>query len=464
MNHFPEHILELYVRSSPEVAGQLAAIEQHCAECFSCREMVREMREFYHAAEATTKLLDAAGAESNALVMEAQIRNRPLPQAYVSQSLPVRMVRFVRRRPATSSFFGAVFLMLGYLSFSEFTRSEKEHPEYIQYNEQNNSVQVFDKKDNKLWERRLNAGVKEIINDNTPSNQKITVFDLNHDGANEVIIIPPVMNDPNLKGKAKLFNTVGDWTGDISIPFREIQFNAKKYNGDFYPFVMGVDRGKRNLFISFSNGRSPTIISRYATDGTLVGTYWHFGHLASIICFDVDQDGKEELVLSGLNDTEDETKRSFAATIILDPEKIIGNTESSATPGFGLPTSSAELRYIRYPIPEMFLNIPDNFVAKNSVYLGEKNLRVLTDVHFGDLLIAMEYFYDSTMSVTDVKFNSQTLYYYSTQYKQGKLKQPINDEYTRSLVRSVLYWEGKEWKNDPSSILASVSKNATKRN
>ncbi len=149
MNHFPEHILELFARNSPDVSEQRAAIEQHCVECFSCRELVREMREFYQAVEASTKLLDAVGAESNALVMEAQIRNRSIPQAYVSQSLPVRMVRFVRRRPVTSSFFGAVVLMFGYLSFSAVTHSSKGGPVYHRYSEQNNTVELYDKADNK---------------------------------------------------------------------------------------------------------------------------------------------------------------------------------------------------------------------------------------------------------------------------------------------------------------------------
>ena len=463
MNHFPEHILELYVRSSPEVAGQQTAIEQHCAECFSCSEMVREMQEFYHAAETTTKLLDAAGTESNALVMEAQIRNRPIPQAYVSQSLPVRMVRFVRRRPATSSFFGAVVLLFGYLSFSTVTHSSKGGPAYHQFNVEDNSVEVFDRSDNRLWKLKLNSdakGLKQL--EESYFSVRVIEFDLNQDGIKEVVIIPPVMNDADIRGSAKIFTANGERSGDLSVPFRDIHFGTLKYDRDFYPSVMVADQERKNLFISYTNGRSPSIIARYGNDGTLLGTYWHYGQLNSIVFFDVDRDGKKELVLSGINDTEDDTKRSFAVTMILDPEKIIGNTECSATNGFGLPSSNSEHMIIRYPNPEIILDAPVNLIAKTSAFPSEKDLRVITDAVYDKTQIAIEYFFDSTMTVHDVKFSAQTLFYHSTLFNEGKLKQPINDAYTRSLLQSVLYWEGNEWKIDPLENKGQVSANMVK--
>lgn len=450
MNHFPEHILELYVRNSPEIAEQRPEIEQHCADCFSCRETVREMTEFYSAAEATTKLLESAESESNALVMDAHIRERHVAQVYVSHTLPARIVRFVRRRPVSSSFFGAVVLMFGYLSFSALTHSSKGSPLYHQFNERDNSVEVFDTSDNKLWNLKLNIDVKELkIIEATFFALKVMEFDVTHDGKNELIIIPPVMNDVDSRGSAKIYNAAGEKTGDLSVPFREIHFGTKRYDRDFYPSVMVSDSGKRNLFISYTNGRSPTIIARYGNDGTLLGTYWHYGQLNSLVFFDVDHDGKKELILNGINDTEDETKGSFAVTIILDPEKIIGNTECSATYGFGLPSSNSEHRIIRYPIPEIIENAPVNLIAKTTAYPSEKDLRVLTDAVFENSRIALEYFYDSTMTVHDVKFDAQTLYYHSTLFKQGKLKQPINDEYIRLLVQSVLYWEGNAWEKHP---------------
>ncbi len=458
MNHYPEHILELYARNSPDVSAQYAEIEQHCAECFSCREMVREMIEFYSSAEATNKLLGSAESESNALVMEAQIRKRSLPQVFISHSLPVRLARFIRRRPAASSFFGAILLMAGYFSVSSMVRSSKGSPDNHHFDEQTNSVVVFDKSDNRLWTLKLNIEVKDLkAMEESYFALKVMEFDVTRNGVNEVIIIPPVMNDIDSRGSAKIYNAAGEKTGDLSVPFREIHFGTRRYDRDFYPSVMVADQDKKNLFISFTNGRSPTIIARYGNDGSLLGTYWHYGQLNSMVFFDVDHDGKKELILSGINDTEDETKRSFAVTIILDPEKIIGNAECSATNGFGLPSSNSEHRIIRYPIPEIIENAPVNLIAKTTAYPSEKDLRVLTDALFENSRIALEYFYDSSMTVKDVKFDAQTLYYYSTLFKQGKLKQSINDEYIGSLVHSVLYWDGSEWVNYPMNAKRQLS-------
>ncbi len=117
---------------------------------------------------------------------------------------------------------------------------------------------------------------------------------------------------------------------------------------------------------------------------------------------------------------------------------------------------------IRYPNPEIIENVAANLIAKTSAFPTEKDLRVLTDAVFENSRIALEYFYDSTMTVKDVKFDSQTLFYYSTLFNQGKLKQPVNDAYTRSLVRSVLYWEGNKWKIDSLKNEGQVSVNMIK--
>ncbi|MBP9211777.1 MAG: hypothetical protein KBF97_03200 [Bacteroidetes bacterium] len=453
MTHYSEHILELFARGSADVSQQHDEIAQHCAECNSCRELVQEMQAFYASADGSPKLLESAGQENNALVMEPQIRRRPIQHVYISRSVPARVFRFIRRSPVSSTFFGAVAVLFGYLSFSSVLHSPKGSPAYHQYDIQNNSVMIFDKYDNMLWERKIGVEVKSIgeFERNIFSN-KVMEFDFNGDDVNEVVILPPLINEESLRERGKIFDAKGEMIGVLSIPFRKINYGNKSYDAEFHPSVMKVNRYKNSFVVSYMNGRSPTIITRYGNDGSLLGTYWHYGHMNSIVYFDVNHDGADELVLSGINDTEDETNRSFAVTIILDPEKIVGNSEASATRGFGLPASDAELRYIRYPNPEIILHLAVNLTAKTSSYQGEKDLRVLTDARFDQSLIALEYFYDSTMLVKDVKFDATTLIYHSTLFKQGKLTQPVTEAYSRMLVKSVLYWDGNKWQNSLPNI------------
>ena len=94
MEHFSEHMLELYVRNSDGVQNRRAEIEQHLAECFSCRELVLELQAFYDQTDKSKKMLAAQPEESSSLVMEAHIRKREVSSVYISHSLPARIIRF----------------------------------------------------------------------------------------------------------------------------------------------------------------------------------------------------------------------------------------------------------------------------------------------------------------------------------------------------------------------------------
>ncbi len=65
--------------------------------------------------------------------------------------------------------------------------------------------------------------------------------------------------------------------------------------------------------------------------------------------FVLGSEKKKAIIACGINDIDDTNRGEFGAVAILDPEKIIGQKKSSATPGFQMPTSDAELYYIKIP-------------------------------------------------------------------------------------------------------------------
>jgi hypothetical protein len=459
MEHFSEHMLELYARNSDGVQNRRAEIEQHLAECFSCRELVLELQAFYDQTDKSKKMLAAQPEESSSLVMEAHIRKREVSSVYVSHSLPARIIRFVKKQPVASSMVTLGLIVLGLYSFNTVQKKGEENPVSYQYNTESNCIAVYNKNDVKLWEKRLRIGVGPVIEmEKGYSLNRTVIADIDQDGLNEVIILSTLATEEPSFSKVKIFDAQGKIKKEIQPPFQTIRYISKKYDTEYNPStVLFGGNQQKNFYISYENGRSPSIIARYDGQGKIVGTFKHFGQLSGMLFYDVDHDGKNELILNGINDTEDETKRSFAVTVILDPDKITGDCESSATKGFGLPSSSAELYYIRYPIPEIIQQSTINLIAKNTFSKGDKEFRVLCEGVVDKTSVAIEYFFDSTLAVRDVKFASQTLTHHNLLYKQGKLSQPITEQYIRSLKEAVLFWDGATWGKKPVRIGLNIS-------
>jgi hypothetical protein len=458
MKHYSEHILELFVCNSSEVEQEREAISRHLETCLGCRSLVEELKEFYVRAVDSQKLISAQAEDSTSLVMEARIGRRDISASYVSNSIPARLVRFAKKQPVTSSLFTLGFIVLGWYSIYSIQKKNESNPWYYEYNVKNNSLMVFDKNDTKLWEKRIKENVASILDFSASSIiYRTLTADIDNDGRKEVISILNFAFDETQSTKVRVFDGKGNAINTFTIPFQQIQYKAKQYGTEFYPTsIIFGGNSKRTLFVSNNNGRSPTVIIRYDEKGNILGSYWHYGQ-GTINFLDVDHDGHDELILNGINDTEDETDRSFAVTIILDPDKIVGTCESSATKGFGFSSSAAELYYIRYPIPDIIQQTVFNMGATNSTNKNDKLLRVLNRANFDQSSVAIEYFFDSTFAVKDVKFDSGMLIKHNQLFNEGKLKQPINEQYIKSLKEAVLYWNGSHWSTKPTSVLGQMS-------
>lgn len=460
MKHHSEHILDLYVRHSDQISDERNEIEKHLSHCAGCRAVADDLREFYLLAENSRKQIASHTEPDDALIVQPQYtRSRPLKKVQIPNSISVRLWSFVRRRPVTSSMFMLGFVALCFISINTIQKKFEANPWYYDYSVSNNSVEVFDKNDVKLWEKRVDGVVVSLKDlEKAYSFYRTLIADIDNNGRNEVIILSSLTADSTTSFKPKVFDGRGSLVNTYTIPFQKIQFKSKQYETEFMAssVVFGGNKQK-NVFVVYENGRSPVIIVRYDEHGNILGTYWHYGQIISMIFFDVDLDGNDELILSGINDTEDETKRSFATTIIIDPDRMIQNREGSATKGFGYPSSDAELYYIRFPNPEIMQLTTTNLMATNSNKNVDKYLRVLNRSYSEQLSVAVEYFFDSTLTVNEVKFDSQTLNYHKQLYKEGKLTQPINDDYIKSLKEAVQYWNGAHWVNKPTRIGANIS-------
>jgi hypothetical protein len=93
-----------------------------------------------------------------------------------------------------------------------------------------------------------------------------------------------------------------------------------------------------------------------------------------IEAMDVDHDGKEELIFLGMNDTPF-PDITYGVMAVLDPSKIIGDTESKASLGFGFPAAECERYYLRFPRSDVDIalksqSVPEILMKEGNVPVG----------------------------------------------------------------------------------------------
>jgi hypothetical protein len=89
--------------------------------------------------------------------------------------------------------------------------------------------------------------------------------------------------------------------------------------GSIKPLASGRDRTRRIAVASYHLPRFPTQILVLSHRGAVLGEYWHSGHLVKLELVDLDGDGNQEMVLTGISNG------NHAATlVVLDPDDLRG--------------------------------------------------------------------------------------------------------------------------------------------
>jgi hypothetical protein len=160
------------------------------------------------------------------------------------------------------------------------------------------------------------------------------------------------------------------------------------------------------------------------------------------------------LAASGINDAADTAGGSFAAIVILDPRRIIGRTQSHQATGFGLPTTSAEVYYIRLPLTDMELATGYRGGATQLTSLGEPVL--CFDSRQESLRTGFSYEFDGTMAVRAVRINTGTEAVHKRLKDEGRITSVMGLAYAEDLKRGVRYWDGQKWVSTPTRISGSA--------
>jgi len=121
-------------------------------------------------------------------------------------------------------------------------------------------------------------------------------------------------------------------------------------------FALGVlkttDQEPRRIVVSSLHiPRWPAQIAILNANGKLVSEYWHSGHLDDMLLADLDSDGKEEIIATGVANGYDHQ----ATLVVLDPDRVFG-TSSEVRPEFQIHGMGVAQERLRFLFPRSDLN------------------------------------------------------------------------------------------------------------
>jgi hypothetical protein len=471
MVHFDEHTIELYVTGSDRVRDRQAAIEQHLAECATCRELADRMMAFY--ADLRANLSDAGNTRAGSSGAMVRSDHRLRPQ-YENDAYAVPLERygtlanvqgFVRRHPIASS--AGTFTLLAalamLLNLALPSRAPDTNPAYPRLMPDRGLVEIRNAENLKLWDLSTSIIFSGFVDSDVDYLAKLVkIEDLDHDGTNEVISILKQGEDAynqQLRIYDSRKNTI--LAMRFSEPFKYLD-RSYTPNVDLGSILVDdvVEGGKPEIWpTGNSRGRSPGVTIRMDAKGNILGKYWHFGQLRDIYSMTLGPDRKKMIVLTGMNDTADSTEGEFPVIVVLDPEKVTGETRSTLSPGFAFPASDAELYYIALPASDMNAVVHYKPGAPSLMDTASTLMQFRLSTRLDEdhsRWFEFDFFFDRDMNIQEVKSNNHTDAVRDSFVKQDRLGGSIGRAYLEDLRDRVRYWDGSEWRKEPVRVQQGV--------
>ncbi|HUL44972.1 MAG TPA: hypothetical protein VLY03_11530 [Bacteroidota bacterium] len=460
MKHINEHTLELYVLNAAEVRPQVEEIELHLKECQGCRSLMMEMAEFH--GQLRKELQEF---ESHDLVRtdDSLVHLTRSPADYAPSRRPVPMGRvqaFIRRHPLVVTGGSLGFAMiLGVLATIIFTRPNSGSsitdtvPAGHAFNIESNTLEILNSEEQILWDAKVDDAHEELSVERGKGVSRVLIGSTSSNGKERIFTTLPLVRYPDHDGRhLRIFDEHKTLLDDIHltaiVAYRGRENTYSPYfNLDWILLCKIPGQSEEDIVVTGNNvGRSPSIIFRLNADGGVIGKYYHFGNIGAMYGKDLYGDGREELIAIGTNDVEDSSHEEFPVIAVLDPGKITGEAKASACGRFLLPTSAAELYYIRLPLSDID---SASYHRPAVAYMEEKDAETLqfaSEGLYGDgREFIFHYQFDHEMRPLRVLSNNAVDALHKMLVDDGTLRGTIDRAYLERLKNGIRYWNGREW-------------------
>jgi len=447
MQHLDEHTIELFVLGAGEVASWVDVIHAHLLECAGCRTIEDRFLAMYAEAERVHKELQVVDNGALPAVIGRSVSIEPFYESYHLSVEPVRksilghLKSFVRQHPLATAGGGVVSFaaLAGVVAMALNVLSAHPSPSYVHMNPEQNLIDIYGKDNTRLWSLPALA-LKQWEEENSGNGtSRVEVVDLNGDGRGDVVTTAPLAGTNSQQALVRAFDSRQKllFEREIGIP---VEFRGARYTDrmEAWPMVIVQDSAGKGseIIVTALSGRSPTVIARLDANGNILGEYWHFGTLRGLYAFDLDGDGRKEVIASGttdINDVVGDPDVSQAVFVVIDPLKLKGRHESRATRGFGFSVSDAERMYIRLPRSDMEKALRLSSGVSTIRRTADSLLFVRVDNQNRTNATTFNYYFSNSLHLVSVKSTDINAAIHARLKREGKIRSTLDEEYLKRL-------------------------------
>jgi hypothetical protein len=460
MDHLDEHTIELYIVGSRRIEAKKGEIERHLAECPSCHDLSVRMEEYYADFGQVLAESDRVGIHRSRAIVRGRPHIKPMYERHAeavhveSGGKLVRMFAFSRRHPIAVSG-GSIALLAGLallLNLAIPRANIDQDPAYCRYSLSQGLVEIRNSNNRILWDLPTTVKLADSpYVDKIYLSRVIYIGDLNRDGMNEVVSTLQ-LGDEVYNHTLRIFDSRKETLFEQGLS-ESFGYLDRTYTPNIDVGSMLVEdviqEGKKEIWVAGnSRDRSPSVAIRMDRNGNVLGKYWHFGQFREIYCARLGPDQKKRIILAGTDDAEDTTHGEFPAIVVLDPEKVVGESCSLRSPGFAFPPSDAELLYISLPESDINLALGNKpgrtLLIDTSQALFQFRTSTRVDRTEPDYF-EFDYLFDLNMDIQEVKSNNFTDDVHESLARKGLVHGVIDRSYLKDLRTRVRYFDGSSW-------------------
>jgi len=274
---------------------------------------------------------------------------------------------------------------------------------------------------------------------------ELIIRDINGDGDSEVLFAPRRERDQTGEGRLICYDRRGEklWSFQAG---REIRCGAKTFSPDFR--IAGFlchdldgDGRLETIVESFHAPDWPCQLAVLDSTGALIGEFWNSGYLREIAFHDITGDGREEIIVCGVNN-----EYRGGCLAVFDTRRISGSSPQSADYACGGVGPGSMLFYVITPQSEVSAAF-GHWVAgfRNLEITGNNWIRATTE----DGLMAE---FDFGLRCLQVSASNGYKSSHQDYVAAGKIASPLGEAYYEKYRQEIRYWNGSATVPEPSMV------------